>query len=628
MSEASKIEKLCENNYSTWKMVIEAVCIANGTWAHVAGQVIRPTVVEGNAASQVAAESWDSKDAKARSDLLLSLSSSQVKHLRGLTTAYSMWRKLKEIHEETVDTQIVTLLSTLMTKRLTSDKDIDKHLEFYSDTIRIFEEMAEPPSLEKITITALLLSLPDDFAPIRSAIRTLRVLPTLTDVKRQIKEDLRGRQAAEISNVSTNCVRVKQTKTNYKKPQQEKTQNKSGKGKESNEKRKIKCEHCGRSGHVIDNCFFRRRLAQSKQKTDECTLTIPEHCSLLTDFNKNTTDRWILDSGATSHICNRRNLFTTINQRQNEQLKMANSGTSTIDGVGAVDFEKLDGSIVTLSRVLHVPDLRTNLLAVSKITDHGHTVIFKKDSAKVINNKGDVLIAANREADLYVVNTKRENANATEDAKCSTLTTWHERLGHVNERDLKIALRRTLQKGDWNENEKLSFCKACILGKQTRIPFPKSSNSRSTKLLELIHTDLCGPMRKTSIGGARYFITFKDDKSKWCEIYFLRQTSEALNAFRNFQAMAEKLTAEKIKILRSDNGREYINKVFDHFLRENGIKRNLTADYTPQQNGVAERYNRTLVEMARCMLLHSSMSQNFWAEAINTANYIRNRCPS
>jgi len=161
----------------------------------------------------------------------------------------------------------------------------------------------------------------------------------------------------------------------------------------------------------------------------------------------------------------------------------------------------------------------------------------------------------------------------------------------------------------------------------TRSPFPKASK-RESELLEIIHSDLYGPMRVKSNGKARYVVTFIDDYSKWCEIRLLRRKDEVLNAFKDYKAFVEKQTGRNIKHLQSDNGKEYRNKEFDLFLKEHGIGRRLTVTHTPEQNGVAERRNRTLIEMARCLLIQSGLPPSFWGEAVNTANYIRNRCPS
>ena len=156
------------------------------------------------------------------------------------------------------------------------------------------------------------------------------------------------------------------------------------------------------------------------------------------------------------------------------------------------------------------------------------------------------------------------------------------------------------------------------------IGFPTQGGTCATQLLELIHSDVNGPMRTTSHGGAKYFVTFIDDFSRKTFVYFMKQKSEVLDHFKIFKALVEKQTGFEIQKLRSDNGGEYTSKAFKQFCEQHGIERQFSTPYTPQQNGVAERKNRTLFESARCMLQHKQPSNAWWAEAINTARYVLN----
>jgi hypothetical protein len=209
-----------------------------------------------------------------------------------------------------------------------------------------------------------------------------------------------------------------------------------------------------------------------------------------------------------------------------------------------------------------------------------------------------------------------------------SLQEWHERFGHLNEKDLKNIIRKQKVDGiDIKADEALPVCETCVKGKQTRKPFTRSV-SQSTELLELVHTDVCGPMRVNSLAGSTYFVTFIDDKSRWCEVYFMKKKSEVIEKFKEYKCLVEKKTERKIKTVRSDNGTEYTSHYLEDFLKQEGIRHELTVEYTPQQNGVAERKNRSLVETARCLMIQSGLSASFWAEAILTANHIRNRCPS
>lgn len=167
-----------------------------------------------------------------------------------------------------------------------------------------------------------------------------------------------------------------------------------------------------------------------------------------------------------------------------------------------------------------------------------------------------------------------------------------------------------------------------MMGKQNRDIIPKESQWRSTQVLQLVHTDICGPIYPVSEGGKRYVINFIDDYSRKCWTYFLSEKSETFKIFKEFKAATERKTGHKLICLRSDRGGEYNSKEFDEYCREYGIKRQLTAAYTPQQNGITERKNQSIMNMTRCMLLEMSIPRKFWPKATQYAVYILNRSPS
>lgn len=135
-------------------------------------------------------------------------------------------------------------------------------------------------------------------------------------------------------------------------------------------------------------------------------------------------------------------------------------------------------------------------------------------------------------------------------------------------------------------------------------------------------------MRTETIAGSKYFVTSVDDLSKyWC-VYFLRHKDEVLEKFKEFKNRVENSFNKKVRVLQSDNGREYCNKEFDRYLKESGIHRRLSAPCTPQQNGQSKRKNRTLMDKARCLMIEANIPEHLWAEAISTANYLLYRCPT
>ena len=139
---------------------------------------------------------------------------------------------------------------------------------------------------------------------------------------------------------------------------------------------------------------------------------------------------------------------------------------------------------------------------------------------------------------------------------------------------------------------------------------------------------MCGKIGTQSLGGGEYFVTFVDDHTQHVWVYILKHKGEVLQRFQEWKALVEKLSGRKIKTLQSDNGGEYTSAEFSSYLAKEGIKHELTIPHTPQQNGVAERLNRTLIEGVRTMLADSKLPHRFWAEALSTAVYLRNRSPT
>lgn len=152
--------------------------------------------------------------------------------------------------------------------------------------------------------------------------------------------------------------------------------------------------------------------------------------------------------------------------------------------------------------------------------------------------------------------------------------------------------------------------------------------SHERRALELIHTDVCGPMKTTSIGGGRYFVSFRDDKTRKSYTYIMKEKSEVLTRLKQFLMEVENELNLTVTMIRCDGGGEYVNREMKHFLIEKGIRLQVTARNSPEQNGVAERLNRTLMEKTRCILAESGLTKEFWGEALNTATYLQNVSPT
>lgn len=261
-----------------------------------------------------------------------------------------------------------------------------------------------------------------------------------------------------------------------------------------------------------------------------------------------------------------------------------------------------------------------------------HNVLFNIDGCKIFDADWNLIATASLVNDLFkldvvcnekslIVETKKNSVVSTKPTENSIL--WHRRLGHTSF-DYMTLLKNDVKNISFPKN---CVCETCIKGKHSRKPFSDKGN-RATQFLELVHTDLCGPMPIKSNGSNRYILTFVDDFSHKLFVYIIKRKSAVYKCFIKFRKMAEKQSEHSIKVLRSDNGTEYFNNAFKKYCEHSGILQQRTAIHTPQQNGVAERMNRTLLEKVRCMLIDSGVSKSFWAEAVSTAAYIINRVPS
>lgn len=202
---------------------------------------------------------------------------------------------------------------------------------------------------------------------------------------------------------------------------------------------------------------------------------------------------------------------------------------------------------------------------------------------------------------------------------------WHKRLGHISDKGLQI-LNKLGAFGKDNI-EKLSFCDYCILGKHNRLHFLPRMH-KSVSILEYLHTDLWGLASVITHTGFKYFLSIIDDFSRKNWTFLLKSKSDTFGMFKNWKTLIENQTDKNIKVLRTDNGLEFCNFEFDGLCKLSGILRHRTVAHTPQQNGLAERMNRIILEKVRCMLLSSGLPKIFWGKAVKTASYLINRSPS
>lgn len=287
--------------------------------------------------------------------------------------------------------------------------------------------------------------------------------------------------------------------------------------------------------------------------------------------------------------------------------------------------------LISLSGVLYVPDICSNLLSVASIVEQGFPVEFTKSDC-IVSKRNTQRIIGKRQGNIYVLIGLQEIALAerSQEGNHTIKDIWHNRMAH---RSLSQQATEQIVKSvtgfDPKETERGEerVYAVCAEGKQS----PESltgQGKKSKELLDTIHSDVCGPRALTGLMGERYFTTFIDEHSRRIGISLLTLKSGVFERFKEYKAKVERETGRKIKSLRCDGGGEYRENIFRTYLCEHGIRQHITPPYTPEHNGIAERANRTIMDMVRCMMFESGIGKEFWEHAALTAVHIINRLPS
>ncbi|GJT37724.1 putative RNA-directed DNA polymerase [Tanacetum coccineum] len=387
------------------------------------------------------------------------------------------------------------------------------------------------------------------------------------------------------------------------------------------------CENCGFNKHTIDRCFK--------------LISYPADIGKRNNNNNNSQDNSLnngkgVQANMAGTILNKSRLFPKNLNRffcSNSQLHSAL--------VAAVSHTKGDEAVITsvgdmvLSRnltlydVLVVPDYCVSLMSVHKVArDSGLIIAFNENKCFVLPQdlrEMKILGTGNQIDGLYYFNNGDVQGinNDFEKLNCNLSNyIWHSRLGHPSDQVLKVLEHELVF-----DNCDLGHYEICQRSKQTREPFPLSEH-KSSVLVELVHLDLWGPYRIASKEGFRYFLTIVDDYTRSVWVYMLKGKDEVFDCVLAFYNLIKNQFGKIVKTFRSDNGTEFVNKMFSKFCVDNGIIHQTTCAYTPQQNGIVERKHRHLLNVARSLLFQGGLPLYLWSECIMTAAYLINRLPS
>lgn len=582
------------DNFHDWSYVMKnflalkgmAKCIIHKPNTPAVGST--PEIVHG---ADIAQEADVQKLSSAKAYLVLAVESQIHMHIQECETALGIWNALHRLYEDKGLSRKAALLGNLLSNKLAECDGVQDYVSRIKTAAIKLSSIGFAVNDEWLG-AILLAGLTEEYRPFIMALEANG-------------KDISGDMI--MSKLMDTCAGSSGENTAF-----------LGKNKKKNKQfKKRRCYNCNSFQHLANACDKPKKNGNDKkEKSAKAAFMM----GLFTAKDKND---WYLDSGATSHMTPHKELLHDLNQ-SSDQVTSANGTQLPVCANGNSNVTFNNGSII-VKKAMHVPGLAVNLLSISKIAALGNKVVFEKNYCEVFNAANESVLKCYQSDGVYKIKADTEKCFIAK-GKTNVLT-WHRRLGHVNYVTMKKMRDGAVEGVDFFGDEtNIKNCRICAMGKMTKQMF-KASETKTVKLLELIHTDLMGPMETISFGRAKYVLTFIDDYSRKTFVYFLKSKDETCETFQNFKTMVEKQTNHKIMRVRSDNGGEYICENFERYCKKNGILHEKTTPYTPEQNGIAERMNRTLVEKAKCLLFDCNMDKKFWAEAINMATYLVNCTP-
>lgn len=622
------------------------------------------TVIEREKASTDKEDEWAENDLKAINYIYSAISNKQLEFVGNLETAYKIIKKFDEMYlKESTALQII-FRNKLEKIRLKNYQDSSVFINDFEKAVNELKA-AGATVTEKEKLNYMLRTLPDSYSYIGDLIDTLKEEDQTADyVINKIKMiEIKDKASESFSSNGKSNAFVSESKGHEK--QQGRT-----------------CYGCGAVGHFKKDCpqvsnswnrvqrggrqqyrgngtqrgawrsRSRGRGRGSSEQRGRNTGNERPHsnCSfgaftakIIESDNyvaysemKGKQIDWLLDSGCTDHVVNRDDIFVKCIELKNPvNVNIGDGRGLKATKVGQISsyFKVYDKFVrIDMSNVFYVQDMTANLISLSKVTDK-NKVVAQNNSAKIYNNEGMLLAIAFKVDKLYKMQSQIRNevsikANLMNTEKLQEMSLkekWHRKLGHVNFKYLNLLCNNELVDGlpTELENEYMK-CAICIENKMHNLPF-KNDRTKAKEILEIIHTDLNGPHNTIGLNGEKYFLTFIDDYSKLARVNPIKSKDEVYDCLVSYINEVENITGKRIKKLRCDNGKEYMNKRIFDLVKEKGILLDTCPPYVHELNGTAERYNRSIMDIARCLLTEAKIDRRFWPEVVCAAAYLKNR---
>lgn len=601
--------KLSSDNYGVWSFKMEALLQQKGVFYTIKNE--KPTDKE-------EIKKWNRDNLIAKSQMILYVEDNQIIHIKNAEHAKDIWEILKNEFQSSSVSVKIRLYKKLFKSQLAFGGSMRQHL---NEILNIIDQLAVLGSKmdEDMQVSCILASLNSDYASVVTGIEAWdEARLKLINVKSLLVQEYEKMTTAIGASKTFNSTVI--------------TDNRLVK---TNPHANLICNYCKRPGHIEKNCYKRCYAMDRARYQEEIKAKIDKKAKQdalksIQDFVQSQDDKmveWYVDSGASKHICNQLSLFYSI-QDTNKEVIVANGLKIKADGIGNIYLRAQDQDKnelhIHLKEVLYFKSQKfSNLISVSKLATENLHIRFKKNICLISDANKEITIKTD-EIGLYTLRGSRLSISScllSSEGESACIHEWHKRLSHRNLEDIKRFQNRGIKFKKCNCND---ICESCIKGKLSRKSFPKQA-SETNQVLDIIVSDVCGPMRVTSMYGYRYILTFTDVSSGFTEVKFLRQKSEVASRTIQFIESLKVKFASKPKVFRSDQGTEYINNHLQDYFQDQGIHIQYTVGYAPEQNGVAERKNRTLIQVARTILFESKLPEFLWPEAVNEACYNLNR---
>lgn len=339
-----------------------------------------------------------------------------------------------------------------------------------------------------------------------------------------------------------------------------------GRGRGFTNKSTVECYKCHRLGHFQYECPKWEEEANYAEETEDMLLMayveeeetdeeIITDLVLMTHSEARETARrtsWFLDSGCSNHMSGDRELFSTMDGKFKHSVKLGNNKKMEVVGKENVKIV-LRNTAYTISDVFYIPELKNNLLSLGQLQEKNITVIIQKGMCKIYHDERGLLAESKMSINrMFILTYQTSEAERSKQHCFQTVTEdmpklWHERYGHLSHRGMKTLQSKEMVRGLPAFDTQSFTCSDCLVGKQSRNPIPKKSTWRAKETLELLHSDICGPISPTSSNGKRYILCFIDDFSRKAWAYFLSEKSEAFTQFKLFKKKVETETGKSIR---------------------------------------------------------------------------------